>query len=221
MLTGCDSSDPDVIDPVTVEFDFDSDNAGWTAGFVDYLEEQADAVEFEAGPRALPAPLSPASGLFHSGMNISDDLFMYFTKRVDGLEPDTDYIASFELEIATSYGEDCTFGVGAGVYVKTGASAIEPSAVVENDGMVRLNIDKGNQQNDGTNALLIGDIRNGLHGCSDEVPYDRETVEESSKTLTIRSDGEGQIWLLFGSESAFESPHEVYYTKLVVEFSPA
>lgn len=216
VLAGCsDATGPG--DEVVFVFDFDADASGWTADFTDFPEEQEDDVEFEAGVRELPEPLE-GRALFQRGNNISDDLFMYFRHRVSGLEPGAAYRARFRAEIASEIGEGCDVGTGVSVFVKGGASRTEPTRVVE-DGQVRLSVDKGNQQNDGANALLLGDIRNGEPGCGEEVPFATETVTRDD-TITVTADDEGRLWLFLGTESAFEVAHELFFTSFRVTLEP-
>lgn len=209
---GCDSTGP--TGTVVFEFDFSTSDHGFDGSFSDVAVAEAENVDFEARHRTLPDPLT-GGALYHAGTNISDDLFMFFTRRVDGLEPGGRYAATFSLEIATRIGEDCTIGVGAAVLVKAGAAGEEVRrvVVVQNDrDEYRLSVDKGNQANDGTAGVVIGDIRNGLPGCGAQVPYEREPVSEAGKEVIVQADQDGAVWLFFGTESAFESPHETYFT---------
>jgi hypothetical protein len=221
LLAGCDSTEPDEREgPVILDFDFGADGSGWQPGFVDYPDGREADVEFVGDHREMPPPYAPDMALYQRGFNLSDDLFMYFKHRVDGLDSDTEYETVFVLEFATNYGEDCVVGVGAGVFLKAGASAIEPVPVLDSDNNVRLNVDKGQQQNDGDNALLLGDIRNGRPGCGADVRYSTESVTSDARSVRVRPNEDGEVWLFFGSESAFESPHQVYFTHFHVEFTP-
>lgn len=216
LLVACDSSTSSRR-PIVYDFDLRTDTAGWRGAFSDYPAGREDDVEFVADHRALPDTLEPGSSLYHRGMNISDDLFMYFDKQIEGLRPHADYRASFRVEFASNAGQDCALGVGSSVFIKAGASQIEPEGAPDSHGIIRLNIDKGEQQNSGANALQLGDIRNDQPGCEDGAPFSiavRESVDES---IIVEADAEGRVWLLFGSESAFESPHELYFTRFRVE----
>ena len=197
-----------------LDFDFRTDPSGWEADFTDFPEGRGEDVGFEAGVRELPDPLE-GSSLFHLGTNISDDLFMYFKRRVDGLEPGARYRASFEVRFASDAGEDCDVGKAPNVVVKAGAAETEPTRVVDEDGNVRLSVDKGSQTNSGENALVLGDMRNGEPGCGPEVPVAEETVAADG-TITVSADDAGRLWLLFGSESAFEAAHVLHFTRLEV-----
>lgn len=201
-------------DEVRFDFDFRSDPSGWEADFTDFPEGRDEDVNFEAGVRELPDPLE-GTALFHRGLNISDDLFMYFKRPVSGLEPGARYRASVEVEIASDVGQDCSVGVGPNVFVKAGAAGTEPVRVVDERGNVRLSVDKGNQRNSGENALLLGDIRNGRPGCGDDVPFATRTLA-GEETLTVSADENGDLWLFLGSESAFEVAHGLRFTEFRV-----
>jgi hypothetical protein len=194
-------------------FDFDADTLGWSAGFSDYPVGREADVQFTADHRPLPDSLS-GSAFYHHGTNISDDLFMYFDRVVTGLAPDGEYRVSFGLAFASNYGQDCDIGVGASVFLKAGAAGMEPEGSPDSTGIVRLNIDKGNQANGGVNAVLLGDVRNGRPGCAADAPFAIAGREGGDTTILVRADGTGRIWLFFGSESAFESEHELYFTRL-------
>ena len=218
-LAACGDDSPVAPPETTVlAFDFDAGTAArWEADLVDVAVDQEDDVGFQAGPRPLPAPLE-GDGLWHSGLNVSDDLFMFFRTRVDGLAPGATYRASFTLDFASDRGNGCDIGIGGSVWLKVGASTSRPGRIVEN-GHLRLTVDKGNQRNSGRDALLIGDIRNGVDGCGDDVPFALRRIE-SPETLDVTADGQGRLWLFFGSESGFEAGHEVYFDALRVRLEP-
>ena len=120
------SSAPDQTE--TVRLGFDAGTAGFVAGFADYAPADADIYNLTSGHRALPQPLDSRSGLFISGVNRSDDLFMFFKGSVGGLIPGARYAVTASVEIATDAPASC-FGVGGapgeGVWIKVGASDIE------------------------------------------------------------------------------------------------
>lgn len=217
-LAGC-SETTAPSDGRQLDFDFRADASGWEADFTDFPEGRDEDVGFEAGVRPLPDPLEGQS-LFHRGNNFSDDLFMYFKRRVEGLEPATRYRAGFEIRFASDEGQDCDVGKAPNVVVKAGAAATEPVRVVDDRGNVRLSVDKGSQRNPGENALVLGDIRNGQPGCGDDLPFAEETVTVE-ETITVSADDAGGLWLFFGTESAFEVAHGLYFTELRVRLEAA
>src|SRR5690606_27578627 len=72
---------------ITVSSDFSEGKDGWQAGFSEYSGDNEDSYELEEGIAPLPPPLDDGQSAYRiSGMNRSDDLFMYFSKRVQGLK---------------------------------------------------------------------------------------------------------------------------------------
>lgn len=201
----------------TFAFDFSSraEAEAWTADFVDVQADQAENVGFVAGHRALPESVTESdSALYQEGLNVSDDLFMFFRRRVEGLQPGARYRARFRITFASDAGQGCDVGLGPNAYVKAGTSAEEPTRRTTENGYLLLTVDKGQQAQGGSAAVLLGDVRNGVPGCGDEVPYAANTLEsadaDGAGTLEVDADAEGAVWLFFGTESAFEVTLDLY-----------
>src|SRR6188474_943652 len=82
-LVACGDSTGVADDNYDIEFDFSSDYQGWVAGFADYPvgKEMEWAIGSSLAP--LPAPLDASrKGILLSGVNHSDDLFMYMTRGI-------------------------------------------------------------------------------------------------------------------------------------------
>jgi hypothetical protein len=199
----------------TLQFDFAQSNHGFVAGFVDYPVGEETFYELDSGIRPLPTNLGPATALFISGNNHSDDLFMFYKRRITGLVPGMPYRLGFDLQFATEP-EFGSFGIGGSpahsVYLKAGASALEPVGVVQ-DGGYRLNVDKGEQSNPGDAALVIGDVSK-----PDGAPAGFQLVTRSSgdSFLDATSSSAGDLWLFFGTDSGFEGTTSLYSTNFNV-----
>ena len=199
------------IPDLSFRFNFSESDLGWQGGFADVAVNMAGSVNFVADHRLLPAPLN-GSALYQSGFNASDDLFMYFKRRINGLEPNRTYQTRLNVTFATSYGQDCSIGVGTSVWTKAGGSTIEPQTITLNE-YYRMNINIGMQHNDGANAVLLGDIRNGIPGCPHtNPPYGIKKLSDS-RPVNITADAGGSAWLIVGTDSAFEMAHEIYFTE--------
>jgi hypothetical protein len=194
---------------------FQTDADGWTADIVDYGTAQDSIMEFKSTRTSLPTPLDAnRKSLMLESMNRSDDAFMFLKKKVTGLQPNTDYALTFEIELASQY---ATNSVGAGgspgssVYLKAGATAIEPIKE-KKDNFYSLNIDKGIQANDGEDAIVLGDV-----GTGDDVTgYKLITRSNANKPFMARSNNQGELWLLIGTDSAFEGLTTLYYSSIKV-----
>jgi len=205
------------------DFQFTTGTHGWTTGFADYPAGEEQRYQLAAGHEKLPAPLDQSRrGILLSGMNHSDDLFMFLKRQLTGLQPETEYDIEISVEFATNAAQGCV-GVGGSegesVVIKAGASAAEPDTVVDSNGMVRLNLDKGNQLEPGTNAIVLGNIANSSDDCHN-APYELKTLDSGDQELTATTDKDGRLWLFVGSESGFEAKTTLYYTRIRAELTP-
>ena len=223
VLLGCGSSRAPTqpTDGLTFTFDFDRGPQGFVAGFADYPPDAAERFALTSGHRPLPTPLASRSALFLSGINRSADLFMFFKGPVDGLRPEHSYTVSVGLEIATDTPAGCA-GIGGApgesVWIKAGASAIEPLAVSDG-GYARMNVDVGTQSNGGAQARVLGNLANS-RDCEQPFAWELKSLQGGPATpITVPADG--RAWLLFGADSGFEDLTQVYFTQVSVTFEPA
>lgn len=227
-LTAC---SPTSTETITVTFDFSEGAQGWVAGVSDYSVDQEEIIEFESGIQELPDEIDgDASGFYVSSQNRSDDLFVYLKRRIGAqitsdtqLEPDTTYRLNYTITLASNAQSGCS-GVGGApgesVYLKVGGSVAEPTTLPPDDtGYYALSVDKGIQSNSGPVATVIGDIANGQE-CDDpsSAPY-VTIVREGQHETRVRTDSNGDLWLLVGTDSAFEGLTQLYFQSIVVELS--
>ena len=145
---------------------------------------------------------------------------------IKGLAANSSYHATFKATIATNVNNQC-FGIGGGphaVSVKAGLSLHKPSvSTPENDDHLRLNIDLGNNAQDGVNGITLGDI-----GAPDLLDcdlgsslfaikeFDSQLIE---KELTINTDDKGTVYFSVATDSGFEGPTTMLFTQASVTFS--
>jgi len=222
LSAGCRSLPSDTGEAMTFHFDFDEGPQGFVAGFADYPPAHEEIYELTSGHRTLPPPLESQSGLFISGVNRSDDLFMFFRGPIDGLTPGASYSVEVSVEIATSTPSGCV-GVGGApgesVWIKAGVTAEEPLAVLD-DSYLRMNIDIGSQSNSGTQAVVLGDVANS-RSCEQSPAWELKALERQSMPAGISAPADGRAWLLIGADSAFESRTDVYFTPASVTLTPS
>ncbi|HSB19783.1 MAG TPA: hypothetical protein VLD85_07250 [Anaeromyxobacteraceae bacterium] len=203
---------PDVVDRLS--FDFRTGSLGWSAGFADVAVAQAADVAFVADHRALPPPLQ-GGGLQQSGLNLSDDLCMWFAGSAAGFEPGADYAISFDVGIASSAGSGCDIGIAASTAVKAGVAAYQPDRV-DVAGYWLMNVDKGLPTGDGAQALALGDIRNSLPGCTPGGSWGERSLHSGQREVRVRAPEDGVLWFFVLTDSAWEGWYEVYFTYLEV-----
>lgn len=214
-----DTGDP--ADSITFRFDFDEGPLGFVSGFADYPPADEEIYELTSGHRALPPPLGPQSGLFISGVNRSDDLFMFFRGPIVDLTPGASYAVEISADIATSVPFGCV-GVGGSpgesVWIKAGATTEEPVAIVVGS-YLRMNIDIGSQSNGGPRVAVLGDMANS-RPCEQSRVWELKVLEGKSTPAGVTASAEGRAWLLLGVDSGFESRTDVYFTRASVTLTP-
>ncbi len=217
--------DPEASD-LSFSYRFDEDAEGWTGDFTDLpVDYEPDLYELEFGHAPLPEELREyGSGLRISGMNRSDDLFMYVKRGLteeDGIKPNTTYHATFEVKFATNAPAGAV-GVGGppgeAVWVKVGVADEEPVPVEEmamGDLYYLLSVDKGHQNEDGENAIRIGDVAK-VEDDGFEL-YELKTLDNRAQPLQVTSDADGNLWIFVGTDSGFEGRTTLYYHQISVD----
>lgn len=216
-LSACNTEDISSEPGLPYQSNFQRNQDGWVAGIADFSTAQEEIMQFKSGWKGLPAPLDTTrKSLMLESMNRSDDAFMFLTKKLAGLQPNKEYSLVFYIELASKYPTN-SIGIGGSpggsVYLKAGASSVEP-VVEKKDNFYTLNIDKGAQNDEGKNALLLGNIGIGDDEATEE--YKLITRSNADKPFTARSNDNGELWLLVGTDSGFEGLTTLYYSQIKV-----
>jgi len=214
LMGSCEKDNDQSTSVEEFDFDFSEDAEGWIGDFADYPEGEEEFYELEFSYANLPDPLDTEKGsLKLSGNNHSDDLFMFIKREITGLEPNREYSLSFIVEIASNVAND-QVGIGGSpgesVYVKAGATSIEPKKQLEED-FYLMNIDKGNQSQSGNDMVVIGDFSNG----TTENIYTLKTVTNNSFFNATTND-DGSLWVIIGTDSGFEGNTTIYYSQIKI-----
>jgi len=205
------------------DYDFSTGDHGFVAGFSDYPEGEQPTYELTADHRPAPVEVGGADALYISGKNHSSDLFMYYKKKISGLQPNSSYQVDFELELASKapFG---SAGIGGSpahsVYLKTGAVGFEPDNVVEG-GYYRMNLDKGNQSKGGSDVFNIGDVAKPKTDPSFDTYAIIHRDSGDTTIFNATTDSAGNLWVLFGTDSGFEGTTSLYYTQFTVNLTGA
>lgn len=225
LLLGCSlSDDAPKISVYAASFDFNVSAEGWMADFADFPAVEGDSIpyEFSFSHTNLPPYLGAQKGLMLSCSNYSDDLFMFMKKKITGLIPNTVYSIVFEIELATNARTNSTepsAPASGSVFLKAGASAVEPASKVESNEYV-LNIDKGAPNQNGAHAIFLGDVATPpSYNGNEYVIMTRSNDLTSGPEFIARSNDAGEIWIFVGTDSLFEDPMTVYFTKVSLVFS--
>lgn len=223
MMAGCAPAAGMSREPGTVKFDFEDSDAGFSPVYADYpADEDAESFyEFKHEYGAVPID-GAGSGIFISGNNHSSDLFMGYVKPLDGFAPETPYHFSVSFKLATDV-EGGLVGAGGSpgesVAVKCGITRIRPESLpVESGGMTyyRLNIDAGQQANSGKDMSVVGDMAKTENNRPGEYEF-----KEFQAEFDVTADDAGQVYLIIGTDSGFESVTSYYLDDITVTWEEA
>lgn len=200
--------------------DFNDGATGWKSGFADYPTGQETFYELSSGLETLPTSLGTnRKGYKLSGNNHSDDLYMFVTKQVDGLEPNTIYNFRFKVTFGTNAQKNCV-GVGGApgesVWIKVGVTKTEPKAINNGAGNLLMNIDKGQQGAGGSDAILVGDFANSRECGDNNTSYMEKSLISNNGAFSASTDDKGNIWVLLSTDSGFEATTTIYFMELEV-----
>ena len=100
---------------------------------------------------------------------------------------------------------------GESVFVKAGASTVEPTAEEGDNRHLRTNIDKGNQAQGGESMVVLGNV---AHPDVLGKEYRIKTLDNKDLPLMVDTDSEGRVWLIVGTDSGFEGLSALYYSRI-------
>ena len=204
-----------------------SNQDDFVVSFADYPKGQEQFYELQFKKNTfLPNEIKTgARSLKISGNNHSDDLFMFAYKKISGLKANTRYHVSFSLEFASNAPNDSvgTGGSpGSSVFVKIGAVNQKPQRSLDEANNYRMTLDKGNQATDGKDMVLIGTVGVNTHDSIyrlKTLPYQPdEEMQAKLDDYCVTSNNKGEVWVVFGTDSAYESTSTIFYTNLITSF---
>jgi len=207
LLAGCLNTEPTAI---VLPFDLNVVGADWTPGVANVPADGLAEVDLAEGYRSLPAPLpATANGLYLAGTNVTGDLLLYQQKRFTGLIPNLTFTAELTVTFATNIHSGCTTGVGAGTFIKAGATLLALSQAPDAQGILRLTHDLGDHTNGG-DFTRLGDIRNGLSGCPSPGTFAARTTITQTQPVTVTTDIDGGFVLFVAVDSGVLGRVEIY-----------
>ena len=202
-------------------FDFNLNIKDWKVGFADFPKGEEVFYELSFEQTLLPTELGDnTKGLKISGNNHSADLFMFATRKITGLLPNTRYDIAFDVTFGTNAAKNCV-GLGGSpgesVTFKAGAINIEPKAEIKgSDTQYSMNIDKGNQSLSGSDAIALGHLANENECGSGNTLYMAKTVNNQNTTFSTTTDDKGSFWIILSTDSGYEASTSIYLMKATV-----
>jgi hypothetical protein len=211
LLFSCNSEEK-LNGTLTIDSGFSTTTSGWMGGFSDYeAATPTPSLALRYDRARLPAALdSNQYGLRIESRNLSNTMFSFIKKKVTGLRPGSTYDVKFDLTIGTQYSDNGSVPSSANdTYLKAGATSKEPVVKVDG-GKYRININKGDLSDDGTEMLILGNISNGL----DSNAYRLVNRSTENKAISVTANPDGEIWLCIGTDSGYKGLTTLYYKQL-------
>ncbi|GAB5553661.1 MAG: hypothetical protein Sapg2KO_32520 [Saprospiraceae bacterium] len=196
---------------------FEDTNADWINGFADLPadSEQTPRSEFELEAEFSRGPVVAAKTYKLSGNNLSSDLFMFLSRKIEQLEPNQTYYALISVDLYSNVPAGLIGpggSPGESVYLKAGMLDFQPTVSTES-GFDYLNVDKGNQGQNGTEMINLGDIAH--HGTE----QDYQLIQRNhSKAIEFKSNSNGEAWVILGTDSGFLGKTTLYYNEVRITF---
>lgn len=207
--------------PIERSYSFKQDAEGWVGGFADLpVDYEPDIYELGFNWAKLPVSGDAGHGLQLTGMNRSDDLFMFATRKVEGLKPNTEYQAALSFKLYTDEAGG-SMGIGGApaesVYIKAGIVPVEPKAMEDHNAAhnyYRMNIDKGNQSQEGKDMQIVGNMvkPNDAAEGFQAVPM--------TYNKTVKTNDKGELYLIIGSDSGYEGLTTFYLSDIELKLQP-
>ncbi|WP_154370028.1 hypothetical protein [Duganella alba] len=203
----------------TITVDFTKGIEGWTPGVADYGDPDEPS-ETGYGWSKLPAPLE-GKGYFLTVHNNSDDVLTYVKHQVGGFAPGAKYNLSFSMTYATDASADCA-GVGGSrgndIFMVAAAAGDEPKTVKQADGRYRLNLDRGNNAEPGTQGKVLG--RLGIEGLGCNGGEWAQATRASTEAIPVTADKDGKLWIVLGADSGYEATNAWFLLGATVQVKP-
>jgi hypothetical protein len=214
VIMGCTKKD----NAMEYNYTFAAGTENWQNLFSDYPVGEENFYELEFTNVFLPPPLDQnIKSLKISGNNHSDDLFSALVYKYDNLQPNKSYSVTFNIDIASNTPKE---GVGVGgdpnLFIGVGGINYLPENNIDNLNFYRPNFISKIQSGQSNEVFqIIGNI--GI-GTTIPTPYTIINRNNIGNPIIIKSNSEGQIWLMIATDSGFEATTTLYYKSINIIF---
>jgi len=214
LFAGCTKKN----DVLEYNYTFTSGTENWQSLFSDYPAGEENFYELEFTNAFLPPPLDQSiKTLKISGNNHSDDLFSAVFHKFENLQPNKSYSITFNIDFASN----APIGaVGAGgdpnLFIGAGGINYLPGNNIDNLNMYRPNFISKIQSGQSNELFqIIGNI-----GVSTTIPTPYAVINRNNigAPIIIKSNSEGQLWLIIAIDSGFEATTTLYFKSINIKF---
>jgi len=211
-LYACNSEERNSVDPVrTMTSDFQSGVEGWAGDYALYNLADTTKVAFSMERDSLPSDIDSLRwSLRLGGTNVGDSIFLFLKKEIAGLNPEKTYNVSFDINLATNF-PDLPGATGTTISLKAGASDTEPAKKLAGN-YYNFSLNKGRWNEDGAEMVIIGNLVNN----SARAQYQLVNRNNGSKTISVKPDVNGKIWVCIGEDTRYKGRTVIYYDMIKV-----
>ena len=206
-------------DTLTYTFEFEDGDEEWQSFFSDYPEGDEEFYELNFERTVLPDPLdNDTHALKLSGNNHSDDLLSIVYRKFSGLKPNTKYKITFDVDMA-SITPSNSVGVGGSPDLSFGAGGIAeaPSNSLDDQNHYRPNFESALQSGLSNEVFkVLGKI--GVK--ENNTQWTMINRHNKKDGITLETNGAGELWLMMGTDSGFESTTTLYFKKITIRMTP-
>lgn len=204
-----------------ISVDFNQGIDGWIPGVADYYDDDAPSETGYGWSKLPPGTGLSGMGYYLTSHNNSDNVMTYVKRQYGGFVAGAKYQLSFSMSHATDASLDCMGAGGsrgASIYMVVAASGDEPKTVKQANGEYRMNLDRGNNAESGTQGKVLGQLGSEELACM--ASGWAKVTRQSDETITVTADKEGKLWIVLGTDSGFESANALYLLSATVNVKP-
>jgi hypothetical protein len=215
-MAGC-GSDDELPFFREISYYFNDNMEGWTVMFSDYPVGEEEFYELESTFEKLPEPLDTTlNAVKISGNNHSDDLFSYMYAPVTGLVPNTTYVVTFLVHLASNVATN-SVGIGGSPDLAFGVGALDtvPVNTIDESNWYRPSFEVALQSGQSNQIMQVM----GTIGVTDTTSvYTPISRNNYNKPMHLTTNGDGMLYLLLGWDSGFEGITTIYIKTIIVRF---
>jgi hypothetical protein len=79
-----------------------------------------------------------------------------------------------------------------------------------------MNIDKGNQEQEGRDMINLGHVAHPELGESAAGEYKIKSLDNEGHAFRVDTDADGSLWFVVGTDSGFEGLTALYYSRISI-----
>ena len=197
------------LESIFKSYSFEEDQQGWQVAFAGYPVNQEANYQLSYGVNNLPQPNNNRKGLWLSGSNQGNNLFLFTYIQINNLIPDQQYSLSINLALATNR-DNAT----SEYYLKVGTLSHTPKTIIS-ENVYQPDFDKGVASKDGEDLKIIGDLANSNDGIGDAL----HTLS-NQKSIYIKPDNNGTTYIVVGLDTNSPGLTSIFFDNIDISLKP-